>query len=92
MSGNRSASGRGFALAVGDSTNPVDVRNNVLVTTQTGTGAATHAVGMVEGGSFANLTSNYNDFYAPSAAVAVGGPRPPGQTVRSRGMCIRTGK
>ncbi len=84
MTGNRgSASGRGFALAVADSTNPVEVRNNVLATTQTGTGAATHAIGMLEGGTFASLTSNYNDFYAPSAALAVVGGLavPPGQTV-----------
>jgi Divergent InlB B-repeat domain len=84
MSGNRgTATGRGFALAIGDSTNPMDVRNNLLVTTQTSTGTATHAIGIVEGGSFASLTSNHNDLYSASTALAmVGGlAGPQGQTV-----------
>ena len=73
MSGNRgTAPGPSLALAVGDSISPVDVRDNILVNTQTATGGSdSYAIGLAAGASFGNLTSNYNDLYTTSGLLGV---------------------
>ncbi|PYM07428.1 MAG: hypothetical protein DMD82_05415, partial [Candidatus Rokuibacteriota bacterium] len=72
MSGSRAgAGGPGFALAVGDSASPFDVRDNVLSDTQTG--GVNCAIGVPNAASFASLTSDWNDLYAPGGVLAVTG-------------------
>src|SRR5439155_13031965 len=65
------ASGPGFALAVGDSANPIDVRDNVLSDTQSG--GANYAIGVPHAVSFATLSSDWNDFFAPGGALGLVG-------------------
>lgn len=59
-----------FGLAVTGTDPVVDLRNNILYTTQTasggGAGAASYAIGTV-GALFANLNSNYNAFWSTGA-------------------------
>ncbi len=73
MSGDRgTAPGPSLALAVGDSINPVDARDNILVNTQTATGGSdSYAIGTVAGASFGNITSNFNDLFTNSGLIGV---------------------
>ncbi|MEO6253340.1 MAG: T9SS type A sorting domain-containing protein [Ferruginibacter sp.] len=76
MSGTRgSATYSSFALAVNGTTPTIDIRNNILVNTQTSTGAGqSYAIGLAYTstvGNYANLTSNYNDFYTSGTSAAL---------------------
>jgi trimeric autotransporter adhesin len=58
-----------FGIAITGTDPTVDLRNNILYTTQTsggGAGAQSYAIGMVST-TFANLNSNYNDFWSTGA-------------------------
>jgi uncharacterized repeat protein (TIGR01451 family) len=73
MSGDRGAvatQSPSFALAISGSDPTVELKDNALTTTQTssggGAGADSYAIGVMST-TFANLDSNYNDFFASGA-------------------------
>ena len=62
MTGSRNAATfPSYALAINSGDPTIDVRDNILVNTQTGTSSGKmYAIGS-GGTTFVNLTSNYND-------------------------------
>lgn len=76
MTGTRgAATNPSIALAIGGSNPPVDIRDNILVNTQTSTGTGrSYAIGLAYS-TYSNLISNYNDLFTSgtSAKFAVVG-------------------
>ena len=73
MTGSRnSATYPSIALAIGGSNPTVDVRDNILVNTQTSTSTAKmYAIGTIST-TFTNMTSNYNDLFVSGTSGFVG--------------------
>jgi hypothetical protein len=73
MTGSRDAATEpSYGLAIGGGDPVVDIRNNIFQNTQTSTGGAKmYAIG-TGSSTFANMTSNYNDFNVSGASTFVG--------------------
>lgn len=77
MTGNRGAASKSsFALAVGSNNPPLNIRNNILVNSQTSTGAGqSYAIGLAGGfpiTNTANLVSDNNDLFVSGTSGVFG--------------------